>query len=253
MPMTKTPIYTAEDGRTLALDDLTDTTSEASENTANISEDAIEHFNEGVELGRKNELKAALSKFSAATAQEPKWPYPIYQRAFTLLLLGETDKALACYKKVDELEPRGFYNSKHALSVVQREAAGEYPTGLYLHYVGHEWLKTDDEKRALMEEIAEIAPDFSAAYLTLAGLQRENKERRELIEFGLKHKPDQETRGMLLLNKAAIHNLDNDKTTAIGILGDLILDATSTASVVAIAKAILFDMHAPSAASTSPS
>lgn len=248
--MTKTPIYTAEDGRTLTLDNLSDTKSEASKNTANIKEEAIEHFNEGVELGRKNELKAALSKFSAATAQEPKWPYPIYQRAFTLLLLGETDKALSCYRKVDELEPRGFYNSKHALSVVEREAAGEYPTGLYLHYVGHEWLKSDDEKRALMEEITEIAPDFAAAYLTLAGLESEHKARRKLIEFGLKQNPDQETRGMLLLNKAAIHNLDNDKATTIGILGELILDATSTANVVAIAKAILYDMHAPNVTST---
>ena len=60
---------------------------------------------------------------------------------------------------------------------------------------------------------------------------------------GLKHEPDPETRGMLLLNKAAIENLRGHRDEAIALLGELVLDGETTSSVAAMAKAVLFDMH----------
>ena len=63
-----------------------------------------------------------------------------------------------------------------------------------------------------------------------------------MIESGLDHDPDAETFGMLTLNKAAILNLCGQRDEAIGLLGELVLAANTTANVAAIAKAVLFDL-----------
>ena len=89
--MTNPPIYTAKNGQELHLSDLSDTSSEASEHTANIAEEAVLAFNDGVDLGRENDLAGALEKFSEAAKLAPEWPYPLYQAAFTHLLQGGAD------------------------------------------------------------------------------------------------------------------------------------------------------------------
>jgi tetratricopeptide (TPR) repeat protein len=125
--MAEKPIYTAEDGRELRLADLVDTSGEASANTTNIPEPAIELFNEGIEFGRNNDLEGALEKFSAATELAPEWPYPIFHAAFTHVMTGNTEAALSLYCRVDELEPRGFFTTKTAIAVLEKELNETYP------------------------------------------------------------------------------------------------------------------------------
>ena len=64
-----------------------------------------------------------------------------------------------------------------------------------------------------------------------------------LIESGLAADPDLDTDGMLKLNQAAIFNLKGKRDQAVSILGELIVDENTTASVCAIAKGIMFDLH----------
>jgi hypothetical protein len=118
------------------------------------------------------------------------------------------------------------------------------PEGLYVYLVSHEWEENDDDKRALLREILDVAPDLGAAYQKLANLTEDKHERLALIETGLSCDPDAETAGMLQLNKAAIVNLDGRRTEAIDLLARLILAPDTTSSNTAIAKAVLYDLHA---------
>ena len=236
-------VYTSKNGTSLKLSELADTSEEASKNTTNISEEAVQAFNAGIDCGKANDLKAAQKNFAKAIELEPQWPYPRFQQAFTHLLQGEHAAALASYRLVDQLEPRGFFTSKTALNTLQRERDGEYPEGLYLYFVSHEWQENDEDKIEVLTDIIERASNFSPAYQKLANLTEDHAQRLELIDTGLSHHPDNETRGMLLLNKAAIVNLNGDSTEATAILGELIVDDETTANVVAIAKAALYSLY----------
>lgn len=235
-------LYTLSNGHKLRRRELVDTKPEASRNMGDVPDAAVEAFNAGVECGRANNIEGALERFEAASALAPDWPYPIFQRAFTLLLKGETEAAYKAYQRVDELEPRGFLSSKVALAALEKELSGDYPQGFYLYFLSHEWQKDDDEKRNILDEVLTVAPDFAAAYQKLSGLAAGPAERLELIESGLGCEPDAETRGMLLVNKAAIVNLRGERDAAIEILGSLVTDAQSAASAAVIAKGILLDM-----------
>lgn len=240
--MSDSVVFTAADGTELKLSDLSDTSDQASRNTTNISEDAVTAFNSGVDCGKNNDLTGAQRNFARAIELEPQWPYPRYQQAFTHLLQGDHAAALASYRLVDQLEPRGFFTSKTALNTLERERDGEFPEGLYLYFVSHEWQEEDDDKREVLEDILERANNFSPAYQKLANLTTDHDARLALIDTGLSHQPDVETLGMLLLNKAAITNLKGDEALAIRILGELIVANITTSNVIAIAKAALFSL-----------
>jgi hypothetical protein len=51
--------------------------------------------------------------------------YPVYHRAFTLLLKHDFAAALADYRRTLELSPRGFFTATQAVDMLAREAAGE--------------------------------------------------------------------------------------------------------------------------------
>ncbi|MDF1698679.1 MAG: hypothetical protein P1U56_22695 [Saprospiraceae bacterium] len=61
----------------------------------------------------------------------------------------------------------------------------------------------------------------------------------EAIKKGLALNPDLETKGMLLINQALIHDVLNDSESAKKILGKIIFDKESTIANVEIAKFVL--------------
>ena len=85
-------------------------------------------------------------------------------------------------------------------------------------------------------------PNFAPAYKELATFLEDDTDALKTIEIGLSLKPDAETSGFLLVNKALIWNRMGKHEQAIQILGDLILSPTTPQDVVQIAKATLTDI-----------
>lgn len=112
-------------------------------------------------LGQSGNYDGALEKLAEAMRLEPDWPYPVYDKAFTYLLRGDTALALAYYNKTDELAPRGFFTTKTAIYVLQGEFMGE---GIYMAYMQIEWTDDTDMNIAIAQSIAEKVPEFAPAW-----------------------------------------------------------------------------------------
>ena len=236
-------VFRSTDGVVLRLSDLAGTSAEASPNRANIPTAAGKFFDDGVQLGKSGRYRQAVEKFNAAIKLAPNWPYPHYQRAFTMMLHDDATEALASYRKVDELEPRGFFTSKQTIYTLERELDGRYPKGLYLYFLSHEWKEEVAEKIKIMRSIIQSVPDYAPAYQKLAYFEQDGTKKLELLETALTFDTDAETRGMLLLNKATRLNIRGEKGTATRILGELVLDRSTTKTVSAWAKALLRQMY----------
>jgi tetratricopeptide (TPR) repeat protein len=68
----------------------------------------------------------------------------------------------------------------------------------------------------------------------------------DLLDQGLRGRPDAETLGVLLINKASILARRGDRDTAIAILGELALSPDSTLATEHLAKATLAALIAES-------
>ncbi len=236
-------VFTSKDGAVLRLADLTDTSAKASPNSQNIPAAARVLFEEGVEMGKSGQYLPAIEKFKAASQIVPSWPYPYYQTGFTWLLQKNVEQALASYRKVDALEPRGFFTSKQEVFTLERELAGTYTQGLYLLFVSHEWSDDVGEKIKIMRRVIELVPDYAPAYQKLSILEEDIVKKLDLLERALTFQSDAETRGMLLLNKATNLHIQGDKDAAITILGELVLDGSTTKTVTAWAKKLLLQIY----------
>lgn len=204
----------------------------------NIPEKAQELHRRGREAGEKGDHDRALELLAQASKEAPKWPYPVYDSAFTYLLKGDAEKAEQSYAAVDKLAPRGFFTAKTALDCLRREKAGDLRPGTYKLYVMLEWEKDEARKKFILEQMVKRFPKFPAACKDLALLQ-DDKAKLEMIETGLSHAPDGETRGILLINKALTLNGQGQRDEAVRILGELALDPSSTLATEHLAKATL--------------
>jgi tetratricopeptide (TPR) repeat protein len=167
------------------------------------------------------------------------WPYPVYDRAFTYLLMKDFDSARADYRRTLKLSPRGFFTAITALDTLTREQNGELPVGTYLAYLSLEWMKDKGQKESAIRELVKQIPQFAPAWKELASLCDDDVERLTAIENGLAAHPDVDTKGILSINKALVLNLRGDHAEAVELLGEIALDPKSTIKTEHSAKAAL--------------
>lgn len=203
--------------------------------SANVSDEASRLHEMGRRLGSEGQYDKALRTLAAAHELAPGWPYPVYETAWTYLLMGDDTRAKEKYEEVDKLAPRGFFTSKAALDCLRREQSGEIGAGAYKQFVMLEWVSPPQRETAL-NNLLRKWPRFPPAWKALANLLKNDADRLEAIEKGLACDPDMDTRGVLLANKALILNGQGKKEEAVAILGTLALDPQSTLETEMIAK-----------------
>jgi tetratricopeptide (TPR) repeat protein len=192
----------------------------------------------GCEAGRRGDYARALDLFDQAWDLAPGWPYPAYDAAFTYVLLGEPAMAEDLYDRVDQMAPRGYFTCKASLDTLRRERAGELFPGFARAYATTEWMDPAEKKRLLAGIVAKF-PEFALAWKDLSVLLDDDAAGLHAIEQGLRGRPDQETLGILLINKANILARRGDQDAAIAILGELALSPDSTLATEHLAKAAL--------------
>ena len=94
---------------------------------------------------------------------EPLWAYPVYDLAFTYLLMGDFDNALKYYRETDAIEPDGFFTTKTAIYTLEGEKAGLFPEGLYTFYMQIEWTEEPEKKYSIAKQIVDNVPLFAPA------------------------------------------------------------------------------------------
>jgi tetratricopeptide (TPR) repeat protein len=199
------------------------------------TEQANRLHQQGREAASSGDLVRALELFHSARELEPAWAYPPYDIAFTYLLNGDRDEAERWYTIVDKLEPRGFFTTKMFLDIIQREKRNEVPDGFTKAYAILEW-QPEDIKRTVLQQIVERYPGFAPAWKDLAGLLEDDRERLAALDHGLAGKPDDETYGMLVLNKALVLGRLGRQAEGARLLDELRDDKRCTASVEALSK-----------------
>jgi tetratricopeptide (TPR) repeat protein len=205
-----------------------------------VSEEARRLHQLGRIAGQKGDSKAALVHFDNAAKAAPDWPYPLYDAAYTYLLMRDSGKAYELYKRVDSMAPRGFFTAKTAVHSLRREANGELPAGTYLYFLSTEWTDDSRQKLQIADQILGKAPRFAPAWKLKATLETEDGKRLSYLDNGLDAGPDLETRGFLLINKALLLHKQGEKAEAVKLLGELALDPASPLDIEAIAKKTLF-------------
>lgn len=193
---------------------------------------------EAREAGGHGDYARAFDLLERAHALAPRWPYPVYDAAFTYVLVGEPETARELYERVDEMAPRGYFTCKTSLDVLRRERAGELFPGFARAYAATEWMEPG-ERRRVLAGIAGRFPGFAPAWKDLSALLDDDPGRLDAIERGLRGRPDAETLGILLINKAGILARRGDRGAAVAILGGLALSPDSTLATEHLAKVAL--------------
>ena len=191
------------------------------------------------EAGGRGEYEKAIDLLQRASELAPEWPYPVYDRAFTHMLMNDFDGARRYYQRTLELSPRGFFTAITALHTLNREKNGDLPVGTYLGYVSLEWMQDAAKREHAVREMVERIPQFGPAWKEFASLCDDDDERLTAIENGLAANPDPGTKGMLNINKALVLNLKGKHDDAVRLLGELALDPSSTFGTEHSAKAAL--------------
>jgi tetratricopeptide (TPR) repeat protein len=191
------------------------------------------------QAGGRGDYQQAIALLEQASERAPEWPYPVYDRAYTNLLMNDFDGARTYYRKTLELSPRGFFTAITALDTLTREQNGELPVGTYLAYLSLEWVEDEARKDSAVREMVRMIPQFAPAWKEFGALCEQNGERLTAIENGLAARPDAETKGMLEINRALVLNLGGDKAGAVRLLGELALNPMSTLGTEHSAKAAL--------------
>ena len=191
------------------------------------------------EAGGHGDYKTAIALLEQASELAPAWPYPVYDRAYTRLLMNDFDSARTYYRRTLELSPRGFFTAITALDTLTREQNGDLPVGTYLAYLSLEWMKDKGQKDSAIRELVKQIPQFAPAWKELASLFEDDGERLMAIENGLAAQPDADTKGVLEINKALVLNLRGDHAAALQLLGELALDPKSTFKTEHSARAAL--------------
>jgi len=249
-------IFTLPDGRKLTMEDLQGLTGKVHFREGKLLEvtgtvryeiigkgtvpSAAESLHqEAREAGGRGDYKKAIELLERASELAPEWPYPVYDRAFTHLLMADLDGAITYYRKTLELSPRGFFAAITALDTLMREQNGDLPVGTYLAYVSLEWMKDAVKREHAVREMVKRIPQFAPAWKEFASLCDDEGERLTAIESGLAANPDAGTKGMLKINKALVLNLKGKRDDAVRLLGELALDPNSTLGAEHSAKAAL--------------
>lgn len=111
-----------------------------------VPEIAKQLHNQARTFGQMGDHSKAIETLLKAHELAPKWPYPLYDLAYTYLIQDDSENALKYYRLTDELAPRGFFTSKTALFTLEKEKKGEYPSGIYQLYMSLEWIDDPEVK-----------------------------------------------------------------------------------------------------------
>ncbi|HXH65668.1 MAG TPA: hypothetical protein VNI81_00610 [Candidatus Limnocylindrales bacterium] len=251
-----TIIFTLPDGRKLTLEelqgatgqvffkdgkllDVTGTVCYEVIGTGAVSPEARTLHQQARQAGGRGDFTEAIALLEQASERAPEWPYPVYDRAFTHLLMKDFDGAKTYYQKTLELSPRGIFTAITALDTLTREQTGDLPVGTYLAYLSLEWMEDAEKKNIAVRETVRAIPQFAPAWKEFAALCADDGERLAAIENGLAARPDAQTKGMLEINRALLLNLRGDKAGAIRLLGELALNPMSTLGTEHSAKVAL--------------
>ena len=232
-------IVRAADGRAITMADLeglTGTFQYEIVGNANVPAEADSLHKQARQVGRAGDYKKAIALLDQASGLAPAWPYPVYDMAFTYLLIKDMDNARKYYRKAIDLSPRGFFTAITALETLDREAQGELPTGTYLAYLSLEWMDDAGKKADAIRQLVKRVPRFASGWKELAMQLNDDAEKLAAIEKGLAAIPDGETKGILLINKAMILERSGNHDGAVQLLGELALDPASTFGTEQLAK-----------------
>jgi tetratricopeptide (TPR) repeat protein len=235
-------VFRSADGRTLTMRDLEGVTGPVRWEIGDgqsVPAAAKRLHEEAREAGGRGQYETAIRLLTKASALAPAWPYPMYDRAYTHLLMNDSVAARADYQRTVDLAPRGFFTAATALDALNREQSGDLPAGIYLAYLSLEWTNDRAAKTALVRQLVQKAPRFAPAWKELALLVDDRSERLATIEKGLAAAPDGETKGILIINKALVLNARGNRPEAIQLLAELALDPTSTLASEHLAKTTL--------------
>jgi hypothetical protein len=191
------------------------------------------------QAGAAGRYEEALAHLTRAAELAPRWPYPVYDRAFTHLLMHNSGAALADYRRTIELAPRGFFTALTAIDTLEREEQGEFPRGLYLEFVKLEGVRDPAERRVQLQNYVERNPRFAPAWSKLANLADNKVDRLRAIGNGLAANPDPETKGMLQIDKALTLRGAGEGDEAERVLRQIVSDPRSTLATQAWAKMLL--------------
>ena len=104
-------VFRAADGRTLTtadLDGITGTFCYEIVGKGKVPIQAESLHEQARLVAESGDYKEALTLLEQASILAPEWPYPVYDMAFTYLLMKDTENARKYYRKTIELSPRGF-------------------------------------------------------------------------------------------------------------------------------------------------
>jgi tetratricopeptide (TPR) repeat protein len=175
---------------------------------------------EGRAAGQNGDQDTAIALFTRAAGLDPSWPYPVYDRAFAHLLKEEFDAALADYRKTLELSPLGYFIAATAADMLTREAAGEFPPGLYAAFAMLEHMPPE-QQQSIAAQLVEKFPSHAPAWALHARFLEAPSDRLAAIERGLLAHPDPDTRGSLLVQKAFAVHANGERERALQILDPL--------------------------------
>jgi hypothetical protein len=165
------------------------------------SADARAHWKAGMEAGGAYKWPQAMAEFRAAHRLSPRWAQPVYQGAWTALLMGDDALAETLYVWTDRLVPQGYWTAKSGRDCLERERLGEFPAGLYRRYVQLEFLDSAARAKQL-ETLVKEHPSFAPAWKDLSVLRTSDAGRDEAYRHGMAGRPDAETRCFLQLFRA---------------------------------------------------
>jgi len=191
---------------------------------------------EAREAGGKGDYVSAIDLLNRSSALAPQWPYPVYDRAYTHLLMQNVDLAREDYRRVVDLSPRGYFTAITALDTLERERTGQLPTGTYQAYLSLEWIHDPARRSEAVHKLATQIPQFAPVWKDLADLAENDGDKLRYIETGLAAHPDAETKGILEINKAILLSHKGDRERAVRNLGHLALDPQSTYATEQMAK-----------------
>jgi tetratricopeptide (TPR) repeat protein len=235
-------VFRATDGRTLTMADLrglSGTFQYEIVGKSNVPAEAESLHKQARKAGGAGEYKKAITLLERASSLAPAWPYPVYDTAFTYLLMKDADNARKYYRKTVELAPRGFFTAITALDALDRESKGDLPAGTYLAYLSLEWMDNPGKKAEAVRQLVKRVPGFAPVWKEQAMQVESDAEKLAAIEKGLAANPDSETKGILLINKALIMDRSEDHEAAVRLLGELALDPASTNATEHLAKVTL--------------
>lgn len=202
------------------------------EDRDSVPRQAIEWHERARQAGSAGNYDESLRLLWRAHVAAPGWLYPVYDAAYTYFLKSDMNGAERLYAWVDRAEPRGYWTCKEALDCIRREKGGEYPRGAYAAYSRLEWIESRPERRDSLEALVQRVPTLAPAWKDLAAMRDTPEGKMKAIEAGLASRPDPETRGQLLIQKA----LHLSREEGASLLENLLADSTSTLQTVAVAR-----------------